>query len=305
MSTRDKDRPYTVVVEGNIGSGKTTLLQHLAGAHHPHAVVEAFQEPVTKWRDVRGHNTLGLMYDDPQRWSLTFQTYVQLTMMELHERKTVDPKAVKMMERSIYSAKYCFVENLRINGTMPEVEYAVLTEWFDWLISRQSCDVDLIVYLRTDPEVVFDRIKKRCRNEEMTIPLDYLRCLHRLHERWLNPRGAVEENDADEFAASYPVPAPVLIIDGNCSADQMVHLIEREKMRILGGGGKERETVGEKDASEESRTKLRKVTDSSADEEEEETEDSQNLLRIPSQKRLSVDEEEDRIKKGKILKVVN
>ena len=121
MSTRDKDRPYTVVVEGNIGSGKTTLLRHLAGAHHPHAVVEAFQEPVNKWRDVRGHNTLGLMYDDPQRWSLTFQTYVQLTMMELHERKTVDPKAVKMMERSIYSAKYCFVENLRINGTMPEV----------------------------------------------------------------------------------------------------------------------------------------------------------------------------------------
>ena len=60
------------------------------------------------------------MYDDPQRWSLTFQTYVQLTMMELHERKTVDPKAVKMMERSIYSAKYCFVENLRINGTMPQ-----------------------------------------------------------------------------------------------------------------------------------------------------------------------------------------
>ena len=190
------------------------------------------------------------------------------------------------------------------------MEYAVLTEWFDWLISRQSCDVDLIVYLRTDPEVVFERIKKRSRNEEKTIPLDYLRCLHRLHERWLNPRGDVGENDAvDESAASYPVPAPVLIIDGNCSADQMAHLIEREKIRILGGAGKERETVGEKDAAgEESRTnkELRTVADSCADEEEEdEVEDSQNLLSTPSQKRLSVNEEEDRIKKGKILKVVN
>ena len=193
------------------------------------------------------------------------------------------------------------------------MEYAVLTEWFDWLISRQSCDVDLIVYLRTDPEVVFERIKKRCRNEEKTIPLDYLRCLHRLHERWLNSRNTLGEVDTatavDECTASFPVPAPVLIIDGNCSADQMVHLIEREKIRILGGGGKDRETVGEKDgASEENQTKKesRRVTDSSADEEEEgETEDSQNLLRNPSQKRLAVDEDEDRIKKGKILKVVN
>lgn len=27
-----------------------------------------------------------LMYSDPSRWSLTFQTYVQLTMLDLHTR---------------------------------------------------------------------------------------------------------------------------------------------------------------------------------------------------------------------------
>ena len=29
------------------------------------------------------------MYEDPSRWSLTFQTYVQLTMLETHAKKQV------------------------------------------------------------------------------------------------------------------------------------------------------------------------------------------------------------------------
>ena len=34
------------------------------------------------------------------------------------------------MERSIYSAKYCFVENLYKSGKMPGSEYEVLSAWF-------------------------------------------------------------------------------------------------------------------------------------------------------------------------------
>ena len=47
-------RPITVCVEGNIGSGKTTLLHQLATDSN----FEVFQEPVDKWRDVRGMNLL-------------------------------------------------------------------------------------------------------------------------------------------------------------------------------------------------------------------------------------------------------
>ena len=49
-----KNRPFTVVVEGNIGSGKTTFLDYFAKFKD----VEVLQEPVNRWRDVQGHNLL-------------------------------------------------------------------------------------------------------------------------------------------------------------------------------------------------------------------------------------------------------
>lgn len=69
------------------------------------------------------------MYENPARWGITFQTYVQLTMLKLHQAPQVtfafanvglfsssllafQAAPVKMIERSIFSAKYCFVENL-------------------------------------------------------------------------------------------------------------------------------------------------------------------------------------------------
>lgn len=41
------------------------------------------------------------------------------------------------------------------------------------------------VYLRTTPEVVYERIKKRARFEESNVPLKYLKDLHEAHENWL------------------------------------------------------------------------------------------------------------------------
>jgi len=74
-------RPFTVVVEGNIGSGKTTFLEHFKKFSEE---VEILAEPVEKWRNAKGHNLLQMMYENPSRWSLTFQTYVQLTMLQNH-----------------------------------------------------------------------------------------------------------------------------------------------------------------------------------------------------------------------------
>jgi energy-coupling factor transporter ATP-binding protein EcfA2 len=71
------------VVEGNIGSGKSTFLKFL-NQTLPNTI-NVFYEPVDQWRNLNGHNLFELMYRDPTRWSFTFQTYVQLTMMKMHD----------------------------------------------------------------------------------------------------------------------------------------------------------------------------------------------------------------------------
>ena len=52
---------------------------------------------------------------------------------------------------------------------MNQVEYIVLDEWFKWIMENERIKVDLIVYLKTDPQVVYERIKKRSRSEDVGI----------------------------------------------------------------------------------------------------------------------------------------
>ncbi len=86
---------------------------------------------------------------------------------------------MKITTSKCYSARYCFVENLYQAGKMEESEYLVLSEWFNFLVTCPQMDfkIDHIIYLRTDPEVAYERIKKRSRVEENLIPLQYLKGL--------------------------------------------------------------------------------------------------------------------------------
>jgi len=217
---KDCSKPFTVVVEGNIGCGKTTFLDHFS--KHSERV-EVLTEPVERWRDVNGHNLLQLMYEDPSRWALPFQSYVQLTMLENHLLATSKP--VKLIERSIYSARYCFVENMYRTGKLQGSEFAVLDEWFKFATNKENSldlKVDLIIYLKTTPEKALERINKRARSEENQIPLQYLQQLHALHEDWL-------------LHKKYPLPAPVLVIDADKNLTEMEDVYRRHEPKVFGG----------------------------------------------------------------------
>nr|XP_018915400.1 PREDICTED: deoxynucleoside kinase-like [Bemisia tabaci] len=208
--SEDKRKPFTVFVEGNIGSGKTTFLKHFEQC--PNTYIAA--EPVEQWRDLKGHNLLELMYKDPSRWGLTFQTMVQKTMLDVHVQKCDEP--IKLMERSIHSARHIFVENLFQQKIMSAPEYAVLDSWFEWISS--NCDIhgDLIVYLKTSPEVVYERMKARARQEEHTVSLEYLQKLHVLHENWLIHKTIP--------GAALP---PIVVVDANQNLDLMAPEFKR------------------------------------------------------------------------------
>ncbi|XP_011689017.1 PREDICTED: deoxynucleoside kinase isoform X3 [Wasmannia auropunctata] len=207
-------RPFTVCVEGNIGSGKTTFLSHFKKYDN----VTVLEEPVELWRDVSGTNLLELMYREPTRYAFLFQSYVQLTMLQLHTCKT--PLPYKIMERSVYSAM-CFVENLKRTHVLRDVEVTVLDNWYDWCLQNATIETDLIVYLRTTPELVYDRMRQRGRKEENAVSLEYLKQIHEIHDDWLYHQ------------ILKPVPSPVITINGDRGLDEMVEEFDKCKNEIF------------------------------------------------------------------------
>ena len=195
-----------LLVEANIGAGKTTFIDSFTPYSN---IVEIIPEPVEQWKNLNGYNLLEKMYRNPLQNAMTTESYILLTMAKNHTAKQVKPLTV--MERSIFSTRFCFIENMYKRNKMEESEYLVLDEWFQYVVKNAqfSINVDQIIYLRTDPEIAFERIQNRNRKEERNITLQYIRDLHQLHERWL-----FEQKD-------YITNVPVKVIDANGSLESL------------------------------------------------------------------------------------
>ena len=215
MTDKPPKKNITVAVEGNIGSGKTTLLNHF----RENPMVEVLEEPVAEWQNVGGENLLELFYTNCQRWGYLFQSYAALSLLKIYQQPHVTP--VKIIERSIYSGFYCFGHNLFKSGMMSSVEHSVYHEWFDWITKMQQPQLDLIIYLRTFPETCMQRVKKRSRAEEKSLPMELLYALHERHEEWL-------------IQGKFPVSAPVIVVDGNRNLEEMIQFYRVNDQYLLG-----------------------------------------------------------------------
>lgn len=203
-------KPFSIIVEGNIACGKTTFLDHFKKFED----VQVTTEPVEMWRNCQGHNLLDIMYQDQKKWVFPFQMYAALTMLERHNTKTNRP--VHLMERSIYSTRYCFVEKLTKDGVLLAPHTAILDEYYRWISQNVNVSVDLIVYLRSTPEVAYNRMMLRDRSEERNVSLKYIQELHKYHEDWLYNK------------TKFSVPAPVITLN----ADLDLSVIDDEYKKI-------------------------------------------------------------------------
>jgi len=210
------NRPFIVSIEGNIGAGKSTMLKFF----EQYTDVELIPEPVAQWCDVKGHNLLGKLYEDPKRWSFQFQSYVQLTRLQLLKKPT--SCSVKIIERSIQNNRFCFLENARKEGSLSGAELEVLVSWYDWMNSNIGLPLDLIVYLKTSPQVAYERLRQRGRKEEAGVPMEFIESLHKSYEDWL-----VHKTQG-------PLPAPVLVLDADQGIDNMITTYETYKEEIRG-----------------------------------------------------------------------
>lgn len=202
---------FSVIIEGNIGAGKTTLLKYFDDCEPTR--IFTFSEPLARWTDFHGSNLLELLYRETSSWIFPFQSFAMLTMLQHHTRD-IGPN-MKVMERSIHSARYCFLEAHREINNIDPIKFEILNEWFQFIIEKISINIDLIIYLRASPDVILQRIRERNRPEEQDISIDYLRLLHQKHDDWI-------------LNSKFPLPAKTIILNGNNSKGEILAELENK-----------------------------------------------------------------------------
>lgn len=171
------------IIEGSIGSGKSTILSELS----KNTNVEVISEPVDIWENLKNDDNkslLELYYKDPSKYSYLFQTMVFMT--RIRKLETPQVKNVRISERSVWTDRYVFVKTMLKQKSMSFIEGKCYDEVYPWLLEKFLPKPDGIIYLQTDPQTCYERIKHRARDCEKAISLEYLEELHKNHEEWLN-----------------------------------------------------------------------------------------------------------------------
>jgi deoxynucleoside kinase len=91
---------------------------------------------------------------------------------------------IKITERSLLSERFIFIEAIKSLNFIDKTQYHILVDWFN-LVESKVPPVNEVIYLRTSPEIAFNRLKLRNRPEEQTVNLEYIQLLFNLYENWL------------------------------------------------------------------------------------------------------------------------
>ena len=177
-----------ITIEGNIGSGKSTLLENLKQYFSNNEQVIFMKEPVDEWEEIKdsnGNTMLQKFYENQEKYSFPFQMMAYISRLKLL-KDTIEqnPNAIIISERSLYTDKYVFAKMLYESSKIEDVNYQIYCKWFDTFV--KDYPITGIIYVKTDPKICHDRIAKRSRLGESSIPLDYLVSCDTYHDDMLD-----------------------------------------------------------------------------------------------------------------------
>ena len=199
MLQQPPQRTTIIYLEGNIGAGKSTVLaalkEHLL-ANEQFERYTILTEPIDEWRNVGGTDLLKNFYQNPTRWSFLLNLHALNTLVErqnsVRELPIVNHHC--FLERSGRATKTIFVPYAHKTGVLNNAEFQVFSDSWHLLAGQLSldsrCYKEVTIYLRTPPEVCFQRLQQRDNSaeaESSNFTVDWLRTLHYMHEKWLLP----------------------------------------------------------------------------------------------------------------------
>ncbi|XP_021113962.1 deoxyguanosine kinase, mitochondrial isoform X4 [Heterocephalus glaber] len=166
-------------------------------------------------------NLLDMMYQEPARWSYTFQTCSFMSRLKVQlepfpEKLLQAKNPMQIFERSVYSDRYIFAKNLFENGSLSDTEWQIYQDWHSFLLQEFAGRLSLhgFIYLQATPQICLKRLYQRARKEEKGIELAYLEQLHGQHEAWL-----VHNTTKLHFEALLNIPVLVLNVSDDFSEE--------------------------------------------------------------------------------------
>ena len=89
---------------------------------------------------------------------------------KIEDNKTENSLA--FIERSVFTDRYCFAKNCYESGKMNKIEYDIYCRWHDWLCKSFDVVPRAFIYLKVDPEISYERIKKEVAMEKIVYRLN-------------------------------------------------------------------------------------------------------------------------------------
>jgi len=163
-----------IAIAGNIGAGKTTLARKLS--HH-------FGWEVM-YEDVEDNPYLQDFYKDMPRWSFNLQVYF-LNSRYKQIRTILEGDKTVIQDRTIFEDAYIFAPNLYEMGLMHKRDFENYIRLFRTLNAMLE-PPSLLIYLKADIDTLVNQIKKRGRDYEDNIRVDYLGRLNDYYNNWIN-----------------------------------------------------------------------------------------------------------------------
>lgn len=189
-----------VSIEGNIGSGKSTLLNSLKRFYSENTKIIFLNEPVSEWETIQskdGENMIEKFYADQEKYSFSFQMMAYISRLAaIKEAFENNRDIIIITERSLYTDKFVFAQMLYDDGKIEDVNFQIYAKWFDTF--AKDYPIDKVVYVKTDPQVCFDRIGKRSRDGESNIPLVYLKNCDIYHDTLVSQFSKVLELNGNQ-----------------------------------------------------------------------------------------------------------
>ncbi|HDR04626.1 MAG TPA: deoxynucleoside kinase, partial [Candidatus Marinimicrobia bacterium] len=164
---------YFLGIAGNIGVGKTTFTKMIAEYYgwEPH------------YESVGDNPYLSDFYDDMLRWSFHLQVYFLSKRFKV-QRQIESLQRTIVQDRTIYEDANIFAKSIYEIGKMSQRDWDNYLDLFAEM-THYLRKPDLIVYLQASTDSLVWRIKKRGRDYEQSIDLEYLHLLNIHYDRWI------------------------------------------------------------------------------------------------------------------------